>query len=350
MFADYEYPLAADFIRWLGARAEELDQQPGHAAELLQYLGQQSLFGLGVPSSLGGVPGSSFKDAFQAVMTTARYSLTAGFVLWAQRGVIGFLTRANNDALAERWVPALIRGQLAGAPGLSNLIKHGGGLEPLQLKARAGAQGWHLQGRLPWVSNVQEGKFLLIAAAQINSAQTAVFLLPHDSANLQRSPDFSLHAIQSSATAAIECAQTPLSADLQLASCAFEFIGQVRPQFLALQCALSLGIGMASIQQVLQRRKLPAHLAARAEQLGMGLRRISRQLLEGIESTAWEQSPQGLFQCRVQLAELTTQSALLAMQAEGGACFVQGQRPDTMRRLREALLLPLITPTIAQLS
>ncbi len=88
------------------------------------------------------------------------HSLTAAFVFWGQRAFIEYLLQSPNRALGDRLLGDLLAGTLAGATGLSNAMKFLSGIEALQVTAtRGGGDGWNLDGRLPWVTNLRKGRF-----------------------------------------------------------------------------------------------------------------------------------------------------------------------------------------------
>lgn len=373
-----EYPLENSLKDWLIERAEVIDQEPGYAEEILGRLASQSLFGLGVAGKLGGVEKSTFGQAFAALVAVAKCSLNAAFILWAQRGVIDLLAQQPEHALSKILLPLLIKGRVAGAPGLSNLIKFGSGLEPLRVQAKPVSGGWELNGQMPWVSNAQDNNFIAVVAAQIQveekedaqemvqtqeqfqaqsqdqkrvqGQEVGIFLLPNKADGVQRRPDWSLYSIQSSATASIGLEKVRLSNEHLIATDAFKFMSSFRPPFLAQQCALSVGVALASLEHVIRHQKQHQGYIQQARALEEQILKIAEQLILGVTKEVWVESPQGLFELRLQLAALCSQSAMLEMQIEGGAAYVKGQREATRRRLREALLLPLITPTVAQLS
>lgn len=346
----FEYSLDNKLKQWLIEHAEVMDQQSGYAQQVLQRMVPESLFGLGVSEYLGGVSQSTFHDAFAALVTVAKYSLNAAFILWAQRGVIGLLAQQPEHPLTQTLLPLLLDGRVAGAPGLSNLIKFGGGLEPLQVSAQSFQTGWELNGQLPWVSNAQQENFIVALAAKTDAGQAGVFLLPDKADGVLRNEDLSLYSIQSSATTAINLRQVRVSAEHRFADCAFSFMRLFRPGFLAQQCAMSVGVGLACIEQVMHHSQQHQRFMQQARDLQTQLLQTAQRLVDGVVQNKWFDSAQELFELRLHLADLCMQCAMLELKCAGGAAYVKGKREATRRRLREAMLLPLITPTVAQLS
>ena len=117
-----------DLHTWLRDNADDLDQTQDPAEEIVPRLAAAGLFGIGVPQVLGG-KGGDVRDAISAIADIAEYSLTSAFVFWGHRTFIEYLLHSPNHALAERQVAALVRGERAGATGLSNAMKFLSGIE-----------------------------------------------------------------------------------------------------------------------------------------------------------------------------------------------------------------------------
>jgi alkylation response protein AidB-like acyl-CoA dehydrogenase len=106
----------------IAQRAHALDTQAELASTVLPMLAHHDLLRMGLPAAQGG-HGGDVRDAMAAITEVASLSLTAAFVFWSQRAFIHYLQASSNEAARERWWDALLRGDIAGAVGLSNVIK-----------------------------------------------------------------------------------------------------------------------------------------------------------------------------------------------------------------------------------
>lgn len=346
------YPLNPELQKWLNTHALELDQNNQQAPKVLSQLAQAQLFGLGVPIELGGVAHSEFSDAAWAITAVAQHSLSAAFVLWAQRSLISYVLHSSNPSIASNYLPDLLSGKLAGATGLSNAIKFLGGIEGLQINAipkGTASNSWQLNGFLPWVSNLHSDHFVVAIAAQRQNQNPAIFLIHNHDEGVNRSEDLKLHSLQGSNTASVHINNCTVNKANLLAENAHEFIQKIRPQFLTLQSALSTGLSLRCIAQVLAHPKLSAVNQNQALALRQQIIAIQQTLNDKTENGYFVLHANDLFELRIQLAYLTEQASLLELQTEGGACYLQGVRDHTLRRVREALFLPLVSPTISQL-
>lgn len=342
--------MSADLQQWLQAHADELDQTQDLAAEVIPRLAAANLFGIGVPQTLGG-SGGDVRDAIKAVAGVAEYSLTAAFVFWGHRTFIEYLLHSPNQDLAERLVAPMVRGERAGATGLSNAMKFLSGIESLQIIATPNEQGWQLDGSLAWVTDLRKEGFVA-AAAVASSVDGAPAIVSFDSAysGVQRSDDLDLMALRSSNTAAVRLQNVHITEADVIHHDARQYLPAVRPCFLGLQCGMSLGLARASLRAA---HTLSAasrnQLTARIEELQKLLEETAGQLLEGVHDGRFKTKAAALFRIRIQLAEIVQQAVFLELQASGGRAYLQDGDKSFARRWREAAFVPIVTPSLTQL-
>jgi alkylation response protein AidB-like acyl-CoA dehydrogenase len=149
----------AELSAWLDTNALSLDTKVRLVDELLPRLAAGGVVGVGVAAANGGA-GGDVVGGVEAVAAVSARSLAAGFVLWGHRSYIEYLLHSPNRALREE----LLAGRGAGATGLSNAMKFLRGLEELQVSARQTSEGFILDGRLPWVTNLRPQGFHVATA------------------------------------------------------------------------------------------------------------------------------------------------------------------------------------------
>lgn len=341
--------LSAQLREWLEQQAEALDLGQLDGAELLPRLAAADLLRVGVPQEDGGL-GGDVSAAVEAVAEVATHSLTAAFVLWGQRSFIEFLLHSDNHELKQRLLPALLQGELAGASGLSNAMKFLSGIEQLGVQASAQDDGYVLNGRLPWVTNLRKQGFVVAAAVARDDGSAFIAAIDSQQAGLSRSDDLQLLGMQSSNTAAVQLQAVSLPASAVIAADARSFLARVRPCFLALQCAMALGLARRSVAEI------AAHLGgsrcvlvAEFTQLQRDLLSLSAQLHSGLREQRYFSQPKGLFELRIALAAVTSQAVQLELQASGGRAYLQPYGAGFARRWRESAFIPVITPSLVQL-
>lgn len=337
-------------IQWLDTHAQTLDQGEGDAQQVLAQLASAEVLRVGIDPVLGG-SGGDIADAVEVVAAVAGHSLAAAFVFWGQRAFIEYLLQSPNTVLREGLLPSLLAGELAGATGLSNAMKFLSGIETLQVRARLQDEGWMLNGRLHWVTNLRKSGFV-VAAAIDDEAGGAPFILaiPDALAGVQRSDDLQLMGLQSSNTAALDFQRVEIDRNWLLHEDARVFLPAVRPAFLGLQCAMAIGLARRSLQEVevhLQgaRSILLEPLRQQRGQLESTVSELKKGLLEG----RFLAQPAALFRLRIALAESAAQAVQLELQASGGKAYLSEYGSGFARRWRESAFVPIVTPSLVQL-
>lgn len=342
--------LAEADLRWLDASAEALDADNALAPEVVPRLAAAGLFRLGVPKALGGL-GGDVRDAVEAIADVAGHSLAAAFTLWGQRAFIEYLLQSPNEGLRERWLAALLDGSQAGATGLSNAMKFLGGIESLQITATPEDDGWRLEGTVPWCTNLRpQGFAAAVAVQRADGGAPLVAMLRAGQPGVVRSADLDLIALRGSNTASLRIDGARLEAADVIHEEANRFLPAVRPDFLGLQCGLSIGLARAALDTAAQRggagrSVLEAPIAAQREVLSSVVDRLYKGLADG----RFRARPEALFRARLALADIAQASVQLELQASGGRGYHRDQPLTFARRWREAAFIPIVTPSVTQL-
>lgn len=343
----------ATLLDWLDRHAEGLDTGSASGAELLAALAASDVFRIGVPEALGG-NGGSVADAVDAISKVAEHSLTAAFVFWGQRTFIEYLLQSPNESLRKRLLPSLLDGELAGATGLSNAMKYLCGIEPLQIAATPFADGWLLDGQLPWVTNLRRPDFVLAGAVEpVNGQAPAVVAIFSDQVGVVRSPDLELISLRASNTAAVQLTAARISHDDVIHTDAKRFLPQVRPAFLSMQCGMSIGLARASLRAAEQHgsRTRPVLKPCLEQQLAE-LEQTVAELHAGLADGRFSQGNTGaaaLFRVRISLAASVRKALELELEASGGRAYLLDCNREFVRRWREAAFVPVVTPSLTQL-
>ena len=341
--------LDPDLGNWLDDNASALDAGAGDPATLLKRLADAGLFRIGAPVELGGSSGET-SDAVDALARVSERSLAAGFVFWGHRTYIEYLLQSPNAALRDRHLDGLFDGSLAGATGLSNAMKFLAGLEELQIAATSAEGGFVLDGKMPWVTNLQVGNYLVAAAVQGPDGKPFVASIAHDGAGVERSPDLDLMAMRSTATAAVKLSSVVLPAEDVISDDAKNWLPAVRPAFLGLQCGMSIGVARRSLAEAAAAAGSGRHvLDPEIDALGDRLAASVTALYDGLDEGVFRTRAAELFRIRIALCEAATEAVQLELQASGGKCYLVAPGEGFARRWREAAFLPIITPSIVQL-
>lgn len=337
-------------LSWFSINAEAYNLGAADADQLVPELGRRGLFRIGVPQSLGGDGGATF-DGVEAIAAIAERSLTAAFVFWGQRTFIEYLLQSPNTQLRERWLPALLTGEFAGATGLSNAMKFLSGIESLQLRATQHGARWELDGRLPWVTNLRKAGFIVAAAVERSDGATPMVVALTDSQQgVARSADLDLVALRGSNTAAIDVSAADIGPEHVLHEDARSFCPGVRPAFLSLQLGMSIGLARVALRTAAQHGQ-GAHriLLPRVGEVSAELEQLVGAVRDGLASRRFVAEPAALFRIRIRLAEIVQSALGLELDASGGRAYLRDQNRDFARRWVEGAFIPVITPSLTQL-
>ncbi|GLK79704.1 acyl-CoA dehydrogenase family protein [Methylopila turkensis] len=341
--------LDRDLSGWLDGAAPALDAGAAEPAELLRRLSRSGLFRIGAARDAGGA-GGALSSAVEALAQVSELSLAAGFVTWGHRTYIEYLLQSPNGALRERLLDGLFVGEVAGATGLSNAMKFLAGLEELQIVAEPEGDGFRLSGKLPWVTNLQQGSYVVAAAVERRDGKPFVASIAHDLAGVERSPDLDLMGMRATATAAIRLSDVSIARDDVIAPDAQAWLPAVRPAFLGLQCGMSIGLARRTLAEARAAAGAGRHvLQPEIDAVGERLAAATRALYDGLDDGSFKGRPAELFRLRIALCDAATAAALLELQANGGKCYLTEPGAGFARRWREAAFLPVITPSLVQL-
>lgn len=343
-------PLASELSVWLEANAGSLDAGAALAAEVLPRLAAGGVLGAGVAEELGG-NGGDVTDGVETIAAVSECSLAAGFVFWGHRCYIEYLLQSPNTALRERLLPDLLAGRVAGATGLSNATKFLAGIEELHVSARPRADGFVLEGRLPWVTNLRPQGFHVAAAVAHEGGRGAfIASLAHDDQGLVRSADLDLMALRASNTAAVSITDVPIDAGRVIHPDANVWLTAVRPAFLGLQCGMSIGLARRALIEARSSHGAGRNILAEpVAELTVALAALERDLLEGLRVNAFRTKPTALFKIRIALAGIVAQAVGLELQGTGGKAYLTVLGAGFGRRWREAAFIPVVTPSLVQL-
>jgi alkylation response protein AidB-like acyl-CoA dehydrogenase len=337
-------------VGWLDEHAQALDCGPSQSDSLLPQLAKSDLLRAGVPAGEGG-SGGTLSAAVAIVAELAEHSLAAAFVYWAQRTMIECLLHSPNRPLAQRLLPSLLDGTVAGAPGLSSATKFMGGLDQVHLRFAAVPGGQRLNGTVRWASNLGKQGFVLAAAARQEDADSvAVFLIPDGVEGVLRSPDLDLIGLRGTNTASVQLAGAVLDDGWRLHSDVRAFLPKIRPALLGLQCGLGLGLARASLRAAREAgAEMPSVLQAEVDALQRSADEFWLAISNGIDDGRLNERPRDLVSLRLRMVELAMAAVQLEVQALGGRGYMHGKADNLTRRWREAAFLPIVTPTTVQL-
>jgi alkylation response protein AidB-like acyl-CoA dehydrogenase len=325
-----------------------IDTEGLYPADALRQLGEAGTFAHHTQALGEGSRGIG--EAVAAMADVGAECLSTAFCIWCQDALVWYLDRADNSAPRERYLADVAAGVRLGGTGLSNPMKFFSGLEPLALKGVHVAGGYRVTGRLPYVSNLDEGHLFASIFALEDAADRkimAVFRASHDGVSLARNAHFI--ALEGTGTYSTLIRQAFVPDEDVLSDDAAHFVPRIRQGFVLLQAGMGLGIAQGAAR--LMRSDGPsgrhaAHLplgpdAIEARAVGLEARLAAHaSAVEVPERKAFLE----VLRTRLDISWLALEAAQAAMLQFGARGYLVGSEAE--RRLREAQFVAIVTPSV----
>jgi len=173
--------IAREAAAWARSRA----MQPA----ALKQAAALGLLAFQTPKGWGG-HGFDFHDKLALLVMMSRHSYDFAFSLTNTAGAASHLAEALPQEVAQRYVPAMLRGERFGGSALS---EPGAGSDFAGIRTRAtrDGKGWRLDGEKGWITNAAFGD-VFITYAQTDPAQgwrgIGSFLVDGTRAGFERTP------------------------------------------------------------------------------------------------------------------------------------------------------------------
>jgi len=321
-------------------------------AQVLRDLGSAGAYAHHT-AKLGGGP-AGIAAAIDAMAEVGATCMSTAFCMWCQNALVWYLDRADNPAPRRKHLQAVASGRTLGGTGLSNAMKAFAGFEPFALKGKRVNGGYRISGRLPFVSNIEDGH-LLASIFTIEGATDrygmAIFTAGAQGVGIARNAHFM--ALEGTATVSVLARDAFIPDEDILSDNAGDFVQRIRKGFVLLQAGMALGIARGAAQ--LMRQDGPA--ARTAKHLPLGPDAINMRAVELTERVTAhlaeiEERDRSSFlavlRTRLDLTWLALEAAQAAVLQCGARGYLAGAEPA--RRLREAQFVGIITPSVKHIT
>lgn len=334
--------VSASLLNTIATHAPDVDRNPdADRRSVLKSLADDGVLDLGLPNSSGG-----YRDQAQVLSEIAGVCMTTAFCAWAHRMTSEYLVRHGGPDLALL-ADDVRRAHRPGSTALAGTLRAAVGLATLPVTVDStGATG-----TIPWASNLHDNA-VVVTGAEFTTAgqpQRALIAFGLSTPGVTVRSVTGLLALDASQSGIISLDGMPIDPDGILA-CDFDtFVASVRPPFLALQTAFALGLAAASLRSAGEPQGPATALTPQLAALRGELSRLETGLDEATRSLdAGDRPPlRALLQLRLDAAHLAVEATQIELCLGGGAAYAASS--PTARRLREALFLPVQSPTEVQL-
>lgn len=313
-------------------QAAEIDQSPEALAAALAGLGARSLLTLRLPQAWGGQALNSL-DYWQAQRHLARASGSLAFLQTQHQSAASLIAQGDNEALKQAHLPLMAQGQRLVGVGFSHLRR--GGVPCL--RAVPVAEGYRLQGEIPWATGWEYFSHL-VAGATINESEHLLCLIPFGNCSgdrLQCSVPMALAAFGVTQTVAIRLQDWWVPRDQVIAQRPSDWLQHSDRQHVLKATAFLIGCAEAALE-VMGQYVIHQQLAKTErvwQALSQELQTCQANILRAIAAAApFEQQLRWRAEA-IALCHRCTQAAVIA---SGGAANLLGH--PAQRLYREALV------------
>lgn len=259
-FDDAHRQLERELDAWCGERLRDIDHHDADAAcrALVRQLGQAGWLRYCVPAAFGGaLPALDSRALCLLRETLARHDGLADFAFAMQGLGSGAITLAGSDAVRERYLPRVAKGEAIAAFALSE-PDAGSDVAAMQCSARLSDDGSHyvLDGAKTWISNGGIADFYCVFA-RTGEAPGArgitAFVVDADTPGLTIAERIDVIAPHPLATLRFENCRVPVGNRLGEAGQGFKVAMMTLDIFRASVAAAALGFGRAALDDALAR-------------------------------------------------------------------------------------------------
>lgn len=331
---------------WVAQRAPETDGEPGENERTAasDFLAQAAALGLFTADA----PGTGVLTSAQILHQLGGECMSSAFSFWAHRMVLEYLSHAAPDApTLQQLRRELQHGTKIGSTAFAAALQAAAGLGELTVRGEYDGDTLVVSGVLPWASNLTEATEIAIPVLITETAQRIVVLMSACSPGVYVSGINNLMALSNTASGTVKLTRVPVNADRVLNTDLGSFLPRTKPVLLTLQAAFSLGLSDRCLSEAEEL------LAARGGVMNTEVAQARdnyQQLWQQTQAAAAAVGALGggeLLRLRLGAAQLAVHSAQLEHILRGGVGYMRSNA--TNRRLREALFLPVQSPSEVQL-
>jgi len=259
-FDDAHRRLESELDAWCAGHVRDIDHHDADAAcrTLVRKLGQAGWLRYCVPQAFGGaLPALDSRALCVLRETLARHDGLADFAFAMQGLGSGAITLAGSDAVRERYLPRVAKGEAIAAFALSE-PEAGSDVAAMQCSARLSEDGTHyvLDGAKTWISNGGIADFYCVFARTGEAPGArgiSAFVVDADTPGLTIAERIDVIAPHPLATLRFDNCRVPVGHRLGEAGQGFKVAMMTLDIFRASVAAAALGFGRAALDDALAR-------------------------------------------------------------------------------------------------
>ena len=309
---------------------------------VLGELAAEGLLDLGLDRSNG-----TYLDQVRVLAELARGCMTTAFSAWAHRMTVEYVAGYAGERFADI-AEQLRRAERVGSTAMAGTFRAATGQAELTVDLQRAQDGTlRANGFISWASNLYDDA--VVVTGMLHEGRRKIVLFTVNQDGVEVLPTENLLALDASKSGALRLTDVVISPENILDVDFATFVQHVRPTFLTFQSAFCVGLAAASLSEIHELTGVAVSLQDRLAQSRAELARVSN-LVEHVATWLAHREgdvPTHVVRLRLDAAHLATAATQLELAIRGGQAF--GAKSPTARRVREALFLPVQSPTEAQL-
>ncbi|MEO1402825.1 MAG: acyl-CoA dehydrogenase family protein [Cyanobacteria bacterium J06635_1] len=349
-------PLRDTINRELTPKVQAIDLEGEFPGQIMHQLGAAGAFSHAVSADYEG-SSKGLRVAVQSIEEISKDCLSTGFISWCQVACTWYLQNTENTALKQQLLPEVATGRVLAGTGLSNPMKHFADIEKIALTATRVADGYVINGMLPWVSNLGPGHYFGIAAQMADSDEYMMAIVSDELEGMSLRCNAHFIALEGTGTFSCLFRNAFVPDEWVLAAPCEAYVACIRPGFILTQVGMGLGLTASCIALMERSNRRLGHvnrfLDDQVEDLTADLlmaRQRTYRVADQLNACTGVADPQlirEIIQARIAAAELSLRSSQAAMLHAGARAYVHGSAPE--RKLREAYFVAIVTPALKHL-
>jgi alkylation response protein AidB-like acyl-CoA dehydrogenase len=304
---------------------------------LLRRLADGGYLDLGLADSAG-----SYRDQARVLAELASVCMTSAFTAWAHRMTVEYLVVFGGRHLSDL-TEQVRSAERPGSTALAGTFRAAAGVADLPVTVvddRA-------SGVISWASNLYDDAVVVTGIGRADAAHLIAF--DRDAPGVEVRAVTGLMALDGTHSGALRLTGMPVESTRVLSAHFDDFITGIRPTFLTMQSAFALGLSSASLDSIPELDGPAAALAPEVADARRDLARLSAEVDRAAAALDHGAIPsvRSALGTRLEASHLATRATQLELAVRGGSGYAASS--PTARRVREALFLPVQSPTEVQL-
>lgn len=313
---------------------------------VLGELATEGLLDLGLAGDNG-----SYLDQVAVLAELARGCMTTAFSAWAHRMTVEYVARYGGAQFSSL-TDDLRSARRVGSTAMAGTFRAATGQAELTVTLTELGDGTlRANGFISWASNLYDDA--IIVTGMLHHGERKIVLFPANQHGVDVLPTENLLALDASKSGAIRLTDVIIQPENIFDVDFTNFVRDVRPTFLTFQSAFCVGLAAASLSEIHELTGVAVSLQERLNEARAELARVSSLVehvaiwLDTRDHDTSSSVPTNVIRLRLDAAHLATSATQLELAIRGGQAY--GAKSPTARRVREALFLPVQSPTVAQL-